>query len=149
MERNYDEEIAELTIQIVLLRDELTKVKNRDTLTTKRVVKIENRLDFLRTSRKRFETSSQRSDAQFERQKKIWEAREKTYDPDLEKEKHDAFIKDMRKTVKQQKALVEKVERIMRQSKSRQPSKAKKYKSPSGKSALVTEQIEKYKNKKK
>ena len=106
-------------------------------------------LDFLRTSRKRFETSSQRSDAQFERQKKIWEAREKTYDPDLEKEKHDAFIKDMRKTVKQQKALVEKVERIMRQSKNRQPSKAKKYKSPSGKSVLVTEPIEKYKNKKK
>jgi|GEM_PF-3486248 len=48
MERNYDEEIAELTIQIVLLQDdELTKVKNKDTLTIKRVVKIENRLEFL------------------------------------------------------------------------------------------------------
>ena len=47
MERNYDEEIAELTIQIVLLQDELTKVKNRDTLTIKRVVKIENRIEFL------------------------------------------------------------------------------------------------------
>jgi hypothetical protein len=47
MERNYDEEIAELTIQVVALQDELAEMKSKDVLTIKRVVKLENRLEFL------------------------------------------------------------------------------------------------------
>jgi hypothetical protein len=38
MERNYDEEIAELTIQVVALQDELAEMKSKDVLTIKRVV---------------------------------------------------------------------------------------------------------------
>jgi CHAD domain-containing protein len=47
MDRNYDEEIAELTIQVVALQDELADMKSKDVLTIKRVVKLENRLEFL------------------------------------------------------------------------------------------------------
>ena len=47
MDRNYDEEIAELTIQVVALQDELTDMKSKDVLTIKRVVKLENRIEFL------------------------------------------------------------------------------------------------------
>jgi hypothetical protein len=47
MERNYDEVIAELTIQIVSLQDDLARINNRDSLTVKRVAKLENRIEFL------------------------------------------------------------------------------------------------------
>lgn len=46
-ERNYDEVIAELTIQIVSLQDDLARINNRDSLTVKRVAKLENRIEFL------------------------------------------------------------------------------------------------------
>jgi|LakMenE18May11ns_1017448.scaffolds.fasta_scaffold9930068_3 hypothetical protein len=47
MERNYDEELAELTIQVVGLQDKFDETKSKEVLTTKRVAKLENRVEFL------------------------------------------------------------------------------------------------------
>lgn len=47
MDRNYDEEIAELTIQVVALQDGLAEMKSKEVLTIKRVAKLENRVEFL------------------------------------------------------------------------------------------------------
>jgi hypothetical protein len=106
-------------------------------------------LSFLRKMRKRMEASSKKADAQFEKEKKAWEKREKTYDLDLDKKKHEDFLKRIRKVIREQKALAEKAERIMmRQAEGRNQSKLKKYKLAS-ESALAAEPLVKYKSKKK
>lgn len=106
-------------------------------------------LHLLKATRKRNEAASKKADKEFEKEQKIWEEMERADDLDLEKKKHETFLKDIRKIIKEQKTLVEKVERMMRQSEGRKPLKAKKYKLMRGKSALVTEPIAKYKSKKK
>jgi hypothetical protein len=86
-------------------------------------------LDFLRISRRRFEASSKTADAKFEKEKKAWEERDKAYDLDLDKKKHEDFLKRIGKVIREQKALAEKAERIMmRQAEGSNQSKLKKYK---------------------
>ena len=107
-------------------------------------------LDFLRARRKRFEASSKRADAQFEKEKKAWEERDKAYDLDLDKKRHADFLKRIRKVIREQKALAEKAERIMmRQAERSNQSKVKKYKSTSDRPTLLAEAAVKYKSKKK
>lgn len=107
-------------------------------------------LGFLRTRRRRFEASSKIADAKFEKEKKAWEERDKAYDLDAEKKKHEDFLKRIRKVIREQKALAENVERIMmRQAERSNQSKVKKYKLASGESTLVAEPFVKYKSKKK
>jgi vacuolar-type H+-ATPase subunit I/STV1 len=106
-------------------------------------------LVFLRETKKRNEASRRKADKEFKNEKKIWEVMEHAVDLDLEKKKHEAYLKDIKKIIREQKALVEKMERMMRQPEGRQLSKAKKYKSISNKSALATEPMAKYKSMKK
>jgi hypothetical protein len=107
-------------------------------------------LDFLRTSRKRFEASSKIADAKFEKEKKAWEERDKAYDLDAEKKKHQTYLKDLQKIIRGQKSLVEKAERIMRQAEKRDQTKTRKYRLASNETkSMVAEQAVRYKSKKK
>jgi hypothetical protein len=106
-------------------------------------------LDFLRLSRKRFDASSKKEGEKLEKEMKAWEEYERSYDLELEKKKHEDYLKGIRKIIKEQKALVEKVERIMRQPESRKSLKAKKYIPLRNKSALVTDPPTHYKSKNK
>jgi hypothetical protein len=116
----------------------------------KRFKNSQEMLSFLRKMSKRSGTSSKRASAQFEKEKKAWEEREKAYDLDLEKKKHEDFLKRIRKIIREQKALAEKVERIMmRQAERSNILKVKKYKLASDGSAIVAEPSVKYKSKKK
>jgi hypothetical protein len=106
-------------------------------------------LNFLKVTRKRNEASRKKANREFEREQKIWKEKERADDLDLEKRKHEAFLKDIRKKIKEQKALVEKVERMMRKSEGSKSLKAKNYIPIRNKSALVTEPTTQYKGKNK
>jgi predicted KAP-like P-loop ATPase len=80
----------------------------------------------------------------------VCEEYERSYDLDLEKKKHEAYLKDLRKIIRGQKALVEKVERMMRQSEMRGQTKTRKYRLASNETkSMVAEQAVRYKSKKK
>jgi hypothetical protein len=47
MERNYDELIADILIDVANLQERVGRLETRTDLSTKRIVKLENRVEFL------------------------------------------------------------------------------------------------------
>jgi uncharacterized protein YeaO (DUF488 family) len=109
---------------------------------------FEEMVFFSKQLRKRIEFSSKREDAKFEKEKKVWEEYERSYDLELEKKKHEAYLKDLRKIIRGQKTLAEKVERMMRLAEKSGQTKTKKYKLvPIDTKSLVAENLVGYKRK--